>query len=242
MNVLGVRVMNNQMHGFAADDRPLHPEMDFSRSAGAANLIESCIGDVDGMKVLLVCEDPKHGWYDSAAPDLVHRELTARGAIVTKMIVDLPENQPNAGVQAAMDQSDRVIFFSRLGDQGRFNWHYTGPNCVMSYALNRGMLDGGFGSLDHLSMCQLKAAIDAVTLSANHIQVTCPLGTHFEGSPGATAIRGATSLMYEKPRVWLPVPKMVMGSPCMIWFMKIPIADDGGGRRKAQTCEWVRTR
>jgi hypothetical protein len=210
MNVPGVKVMNNQVHGFVADDKRPRPEMDFPRSAGAANLIENCIGDVDGMRVLLVCEDPRHGWYDSAAPDLVHRELTARGAIVTKMVVDLPENQPNAGVQAAMDQSDRVIFFSRLGDQGRFNWHYTGPNCVMSYALNRGMLEGGFGSLDHLSMCQLKAAIDAVTLSANHISVTCPLGTHFEGSPGATATLGSEVVIQRFP-MGIPQPVLAAG-------------------------------
>ena len=39
------------------------------------------------------------------------------------MIVDLPENRPNPHVQAAMNNADEVIFFSRLGDQGRFNWH-----------------------------------------------------------------------------------------------------------------------
>ena len=53
------------------------------------------------------------------------------------MTVGLPENRPNAEVQAAMNAADRVVFFSRLGDQGRFNWHYTGPPCVMSYALDR---------------------------------------------------------------------------------------------------------
>ena len=59
--------MNNQMHGFvAAENAPLH-DMDLARSSGAANLIDNCLGNVEGMTILLVCEDPRHGWYDSAA-------------------------------------------------------------------------------------------------------------------------------------------------------------------------------
>jgi len=210
MNVVGVRGMNNQIQDFmAADSAPLL-DMDLAHSAGAANLIDNCIGDVKGMKILLVCEDPRHGWYDSAAPDLVHRALLARGATVRRMIVDLPENQPNADVQAAMNKADRVIFFSRLGDQGRFDWHYTGPPCVMSYALNEGMLEGGYGSLNHLSMCQLKAAIDEVTLSAGHVRVTCPLGTHFEGSPRATASAGSEVVIRRFP-MGIPQPVLSDG-------------------------------
>ena len=206
--------MNNQMHGFGAEhvapDSQALTDMDLARHPGASNLIENCIGDVEGMKILLVCEDPRHGWYDSAAPDLVHRELLARGAAVRRMLVDLPENQPNADVQAAMNRVDRVIFFSRLGDQGRFNWHYTGPPCVMSYALNEGMLESGYGALDHHSMCRLKAAIDAVTLSAAHIRVTCPLGTRFEGSPGATATTGPEVVIHRFP-MGIPQPVLAEG-------------------------------
>ncbi|MEK9960964.1 MAG: hypothetical protein VXB94_05310, partial [Rhodobiaceae bacterium] len=202
--------MNNQMHGFvAAEDAPLQ-DMELARSAGAANLIDNCLGNVEGMTILLVCEDPRHGWYDSAAPDRVHRELLARGAAVRRMMVDLPENSPNADVQAAMNEVDRVIFFSRLGDQGRFDWHYTGPPCVMSYTLNEDMLEGGHGSLDHLSMCRLKAAIDEVTLGADHIRVTCPLGTYFEGSPAATATSGSEVVIHRFP-MGIPQPVLAEG-------------------------------
>ncbi|NBR03009.1 MAG: hypothetical protein EBT94_07760 [Alphaproteobacteria bacterium] len=202
--------MNNQMHGFvAAENAPLH-DMDLARSSGAANLIDNCLGNVEGMTILLVCEDPRHGWYDSAAPDRVHRELLARGAAVRRMMVDLPENRPNADVQAAMNEVDRVIFFSRLGDQGRFNWHYTGPLCVMSYALNEAMLEGGYGSLDHLSMHRLKTAIDEVTLGAENIRVTCPLGTYFEGSPSATATSGSDVVIHRFP-MGIPQPVLAEG-------------------------------
>ena len=210
MNGPGVSGMNDQIQGFVAAETAPLLDMDPARGAGAANLIDNCVGDVEGMTVLLVCEDPRHGWYDSAAPDLVHRELLARGAAVRRMIVDLPENHANADVQAAMNRADRVIFVSRLGDQGRFNWHYTGPPCVMSYALNEGMLEGGYGSLNHLSMCRLKAAIDEVTLSAGHVVVTCPLGTHFEGNPRATASAGSEVVIHRFP-MGIPQPVLSDG-------------------------------
>ena len=151
-------------------------------ASGAANLIENCLGDVSNKTVLVVCEDPKYGWYDAAAPATVSEELRARGARVKQLIVGPPQNQPNAVVQTAMNHADSVVFFARLGDQGRFNWNYKGPTCVMSYALNKTMLDGGYGRLDHHAMQMMKIAIDEVTISACHIKVTCPNGTNFEGT------------------------------------------------------------
>ena len=34
---------------------------------------------------------------------------------------------------------------------------------------------------------------------------------------------GATSSMWLKARVCSPSPKIVIGWPCMIWFMKMPM-------------------
>lgn len=119
------------------------------------------------------------------------------------MTVSLPDNRPDADVQAAMNEVDEVIFFSRLGDQGRFHWYYTGPHCVMSYALNEGMLTGGYGTLDHAAMTRMK---DAITLHADHILVTCPLGTPFEGRPGAPAANNADVIISRFP---LGIPKPV---------------------------------
>jgi len=189
----------------APDQRSARASVD-DHGGGAANLIDNCIGDVRGLTVLLVCEDPKFGWYDAAAPDLVHAQLLARGATVRRMTVGLPGNRPNADVQAAMNTADEVIFFSRLGDQGRFHWHYTGPHCVMSYALNAAMLDGGYGTLDHAAMALMKDAIDAITLDADHILVTCPRGTRFEGRPGTPAANAADVIINRFP---LGIPKPV---------------------------------
>ena len=110
--------MNNQIPGFVAAENAGLQDLDLGRSAGAANLIDNCIGNVEGMTVLLICEDPRHGWYDSAAPDRVHRELVARGATVRRMTVDLPENHPNAEVQAAMNDVDGWCSFRGLATRG----------------------------------------------------------------------------------------------------------------------------
>ena len=192
--------------GLATPDRGWRRLPADARGDGAANLIDNCIGEVTGLTVLLVCEDPKFGWYDAAAPDLVHGALLARGAKVRRMTVGPPDNRPNADVQTAMNEVDEVIFFSRLGDQGRFHWHYTGPHCVMSYALNEEMLDGGYGALDHAAMMRMKDAIDAITLYADNVLVTCPRGTRFEGRPGTPTANGADVIISRFP---LGIPKPV---------------------------------
>jgi len=213
LHVLGVRKMNFQEghqgtildQGLPDTDGGWRSSARVRHGDGAANLIDNCIGDVKGLKVLLVCEDPALGWYDEAAPDLVHGTLLARGATVHRMIVGLPGNQPNPDVQAAMNDADEVIFFSRLGDQGRFHWHYSGPHCVMSYALNAEMLDGGYGALDHAAMTAMKTAIDDITLHADHICVTCPQGTRFEGRPG-TPTRPAADVIISRFPIGIPQP------------------------------------
>lgn len=45
-----------------APDNVWRPATRADRTAGAANLIDNCIGNVAGLTVLLVCENPKLGW------------------------------------------------------------------------------------------------------------------------------------------------------------------------------------
>ncbi len=85
---------------------------------GADNLILSCLRSPADMNVLLVCEDPSFGWYDAAAPDLVHQRLKHHGAKVSRFMVGLPTNSINSALEAAINDADAVIFFARIGDQG----------------------------------------------------------------------------------------------------------------------------
>ena len=174
---------------------------------GAINLIEGCLGDVFGKTVLVVAEDPRLGWYDAAAPAIVEVILMEMGAIVKTLTVGEPKNHAITAVQEAIDAADEVIFFARIGDQGRFKSQYRGPRPVMSYALNAGMLASGYGRLDHRAMSALKNAIDEITLGAQHIKITCPLGTHFEGTPRKSITKGGEVTVSRYP---MGVPKPVL--------------------------------
>ena len=70
----------------------------------------------------------------------------------------------------------------------------------MSYALNKTMLDGGYGRLDHHAMQMMKIAIDEVTISACHIKVTCPNGTNFEGTTIAPSTHRGEVIINRFPR------------------------------------------
>ena len=102
---------------------------------GAINLIEGCLGDVFGKTVLVVAEDPRLGWYDAAAPAIVETTLMEMGATVKTLTVGEPKNHAITAVQEAIDAADEVIFFARIGDQGRFKSQYRGPRPVMSTAV-----------------------------------------------------------------------------------------------------------
>lgn len=197
--------MNQQNTGlFSAQDTAAQSHT-ANAVRGAANLVDNCIGAVEGKHVLLVCEDSVFGWYDAEAPDLVQQQLLARGAIVTRMTVGLPTNRIDLDVQDAMTTADTVVFFARLGDQGRFKPRYSAPHSVMSYALNAGMLGSGYGMLDHQIMCSFKDAIDRITLTAERITVTCPRGTRFEGSPGDSLRHGKEVVVRRFP-MGIPQP------------------------------------
>jgi hypothetical protein len=174
--------------------------------AGAQNLIEGCLGAVYGKKILIVAEDPHLGWYDAAAPASVEAALLEMGATVKKLMVGAPQNHALTAVQAAIDAADEVIFFARIGDQGRFKSQYQGPRPVMSYARNAAMLASGYGQLSHNAMVALKDVIDEITLGARHIRITCPLGTDIEGSPGQSLTKGDEVVVSRFP---MGVPKPV---------------------------------
>lgn len=176
---------------------------------GAQNLIKGCLGSVSGKTVLIVAEDPQLGWYDAAAPLSVKSVLLEMGAIVRELMVGAPQNHPIEAVQKAIDPVDEVIFFARIGDQGRFKSQYHGVYPVMSYALNARMLAGGYGQLRHSAMVALKNAIDIVTHRARHIKITCPLGTYIEGTPGDTFAKGDEVTVSRFP---MGVPKPVLAN------------------------------
>ena len=178
--------------------------------AGALNLINGCIDDVTGKSVLLVCEDPELGWYDSKSPTMVATCLREMGAKVSILPVGMPQNGPIAEIQTAMDSMDEVIFFSRIGDQGRFDPHYVSPHSTMCYARTASMLGGAYGHLDHHAMIMMKNAVNDITLDAAHIKITCPQGTFIEGSPEISKTEGNEVVVSRFP-MGMPQPVLAGG-------------------------------
>jgi hypothetical protein len=178
--------------------------------AGADNLINGCVGDVSGKTVLLICEDPTLGWYDDKAPAMVAEQLMEKGATVKTLTVGMPQNDPVDGIQTAMISMDEVIFFSRIGDQDRFDADKNLPHSTMSYARTASMLGGAYGRLNHRAMLMMKDAINDVMLNAVHIKVTCPQGTNFEGSPTNTKAEGSEVVVSRFP-MGVPQPVLANG-------------------------------
>ena len=177
---------------------------------GANNLINGCLDDVTGKAVLLICEDPALGWYDDKAPAIVAEQLQEMGARVNILDVGTPQNDPVDEIQTAMASMDEVIFFSRIGDQDRFDANNNLPHSTMSYARTASMLGGAYGRLNHHAMLMMKDAINEVMLNADHIKVTCPQGTHFEGSPKNTKAEGSEVVVSRFP-MGVPQPLLASG-------------------------------
>lgn len=199
---------NDYMKTVVSQASAAHPDESALR-AGADNLINGCVGDVSGKTVLIICEDPTLGWYDDKAPAMVAEQLMEKGATVKTLSVGAPQNNPVDEILSAMISMDEVIFFSRIGDQDRFDADNNLPHSTMSYARTASMLGGAYGRLNHRAMLMMKEAINELMLNADHIKVTCPQGTNFEGSPKNTKTEGSEVVVSRFP---MGVPQPVLAS------------------------------
>lgn len=156
-------------------------------AAGARNLLLNCAQLRPGQRVLIVQEDPELGWYDREAPAAVQSEASMLGFETASFDVGAPDNEKRPDLNAALADYDATIFFARIGDQERFGDRHRGHTHVVSYARTRQALASTFGRIDHRALFDLKLAIDDVLLTADKIEITCPLGTSLTGAAPATA-------------------------------------------------------
>lgn len=178
--------------------------------AGARNLLVNCGGLRAGDRLLVLREDPANGYYDAAIGDAVLARARALGIVAQAEI--LPFDPMGAalppGLAARMKAADRVLFLSRSGDQIRFSADMQGIRPIMSYALDAGMLASGFGRANYQGFVALKDAVNALMAAAQHIRVTCPLGTDFSGPGAAYPNSGAADVAVARfpMSVFAPVP------------------------------------
>lgn len=148
---------------------------------GARNLLFNCAKLCSGDKVLIINEDPNLGWYDQEVSSYVSKEAENNKIAVTQLQVGAPDNSDKKELEELINEYDCTIFFARLGDQDRFETKKFRKKRVMSYVKNLENLRSNFGTLPYQAMIDLKGAIDQTLSEANHIQITCPLGSNFSG-------------------------------------------------------------
>lgn len=148
---------------------------------GARNLLQHCGAFAPGSEVLLVCEPPELGWYDEAAPEAVAGEAVRLGLKTKRIEVGPPSEKLSPEAAQAIGEQDHCIFFARIGDQDRFAEVPAGQTKVMCYIRDAQMLASDFGTASHQAMSAFKKAVDGILLSAEDIEITCPLGTRVTG-------------------------------------------------------------
>ena len=155
-------------------------------AVGARNLLVNCLELGAGESLVIICEDPSLGWYESRTAQAIADEALALGVRATMLDVGAPGNSRELGVTKAMETHVCTVFMSRIGDQDRFADPVSGKKTVMCYARDTVELASPYGRINHRAMLQLKAAINDLLLAADTVRVTCPLGTDISGNVSKT--------------------------------------------------------
>ncbi len=182
--------------------------MEFSGklSKGARNLLVNCAGIKCGDTVLIISETPDLGWYDAEVSSAVANEAIDMGAVVSQLEVGRPENHLSSGLTQAIAQHDYTIFFSRIGDQDRFSKLPPGKMSVMCYARNAEMLASSYGRASHQALYAMKEAVNTALLTAQHIEITCPLGTDYAGQISKGEVENPVDVSVLRFPLGVPAP------------------------------------
>lgn len=173
--------------------RTQHTQFDDHKlRAGAVNLLVDCVGVEANQRLLVLHENPRHGYYDEGAPLAVAREARALGAQVQMLEAPLiagPEALPPA-IRNAIEYADHTVFFSRIGDQLRFRELSGAGTKTMCYALDAELLASDFCTVPHGLFERVLHRLQDELDHASRWRMTCPLGTdvtgQFEPTTGAT--------------------------------------------------------
>jgi len=176
---------------------------------GIANMLSNCAGLRSGQSLLILTEGDDAAHYDPMLAPAVAATARDMGLVVT--VQELPFSPeaaaPPPAIMQALRTVDGAVFLSRRGDQLRFDAVLAESAPVICYALDRGMMASGFGKADHRGFLALLACLNRALAAARHVQVTCPLGTDFQG-PGARfpATAGEVAVRRFPLSVFSPVP------------------------------------
>ena len=177
-----------------------------SIALGAENLLSKCANLQAHESLLIICEDPGLGWYDSKTPEFIAETARKMGLNPTIMFVGKPENDLDPKIVEAINANDCTIYFARIGDQDRFAQLPPGKRSVMCYIRDIDMLGSQYGQTSYPAFREVKNAIDDVLLNAEQIEITCPLGTRYIGSATNKARKDKTDVSVFRFPLGVPLP------------------------------------
>ena len=144
---------------------------------GAENLLLRCAELSSDESVVIIFEDQSLGWYNSDVVETVSKFLRKLGINPTLLKVLGPTNSKNIDVIDAVNTHDCAIFFSRIGDQDRFEVPVHGKKIIMCYIRDNRMLASPYGCCDYRAFGELKSAINRIMTSAERVDISCSRGT-----------------------------------------------------------------
>ena len=146
---------------------------------GARNLLVDCAGAIAGDHVLFVGEDADDPYFAPGLCNAVSKIANKLGmsteVVFAKPVADVAEFP--VAVRNAMSHADRTIFFSRLGDQVRFDMPRGLGKVVMTYTLDLEYLSAPFASASFTTMKRIHDALLSLILKSGTYRISGACGT-----------------------------------------------------------------
>lgn len=180
-----------------------------SPEKGALNLLRNCAHAAAGDRLLIAYEPPEYGYFDADAVSIVSRAAERLGLRVDAVDVGFNPDNPHLpqDLLARFEAADIIVFLARLGDQLRFSDMPQGKTIIVSFALSRDLFGSGFANGHHEAFLDLKTAVNETLDRAEHVRITCPLGTEITGRPEMNLTpEGDTTILRFPMSVFTPVP------------------------------------
>lgn len=180
-----------------------------SPETGALNLLRNCAHAAAGDRLLIAYEPPEYGYFDADAVGVLSRAADHLGLRVDAVDVGFNPDHPHLppDLLARFEAADIIVFLARLGDQLRFSEMPQGKTIIVSFALSKDLFGSGFGTGHHAAFLELKTAVNMALDRADHVRITCPLGTEITGRPEMNLKPdGDTTILRFPMSVFTPVP------------------------------------
>lgn len=177
--------------------------------SGARNMLLNCAGVQPGDRVLIAYEPAEYGYFDADVMPCVLQAAVDLGLSVETLNVGFAPSVTRLSddFKKHMDRADIIIFLARLGDQLRFSQMPQDKRIVVSFALDTGLLNSGFGTTHHGAMVRLKECVTQALSGAREVRVTCKSGTDISGKPDMPRLdEGDTTVLRFPMSVFKPVP------------------------------------